>query len=382
MNPVVQQDWKLCPPVMPSMSRSSPAKKSPSTRLEPIVRVSTSASRMPPAVTNSSLLESLPEKGRRSRTSRSSSARSSARPSSSHFLVGSIPSPAASSSPDAELATSTRHSRRGIAPWKGEMFPTCLSLWKPCVKSSSSSATSAGCRCGHALSSRLPLYPVSASGSAPNAERRSALGPETPRCVTSRGPRARAAGAPFFFFLTTSGAPDSCCGSGGDGDASSSSVSSASWRLTPASEASRSAPGARRNAKRLGRSGEGSCPSACASACEAEPVASTTAAQRTSDRAPSPPRCANEISNAPAGSAEMDSTLVPSCSCTPARSAAESRQSMIVPESSDSGNTRPSSSSLSETPSARNHSSVSVGENELEASLRPKQPISSCAPRG
>src|SRR5204863_6283092 len=60
IHPVVHAAWKLKPPVMPSMSSSSPAKYRPGQMRLSIVLKFTSDRRTPPHVTNSSLLRLLP----------------------------------------------------------------------------------------------------------------------------------------------------------------------------------------------------------------------------------------------------------------------------------------------------------------------------------
>src|SRR5690606_25597628 len=60
IQPVVHAAWKLKPPVMPSMSSTSPAKCRPGTSRLSIVLKSTSRRRIPPQVTNSSLFRLLP----------------------------------------------------------------------------------------------------------------------------------------------------------------------------------------------------------------------------------------------------------------------------------------------------------------------------------
>jgi hypothetical protein len=63
IQPVVHAAWKLNPPVMPSMSSSSPAKNSPGQTLLSIVLKFTSPNRTPPHVTNSSWFRLLPVTG-------------------------------------------------------------------------------------------------------------------------------------------------------------------------------------------------------------------------------------------------------------------------------------------------------------------------------
>ena len=70
---VVHAAWKLNPPVMPSMSSTSPAKCSPGHSLLSIVLNSISRNRTPPQVTNSSLFMLLPTTAKSAAVSASAS---------------------------------------------------------------------------------------------------------------------------------------------------------------------------------------------------------------------------------------------------------------------------------------------------------------------
>jgi hypothetical protein len=117
IQPVVQAAWKLNPPVMPSMSRTSPAKWSPGTiRLSMVLKL-TSFSCTPPQVTNSSLFMLLPVTGNWQRLRIWLMLFSSLRENSAQRLSTGQP----------EVWTRASHKRDGI----GEMgvLPICLAGW-------------------------------------------------------------------------------------------------------------------------------------------------------------------------------------------------------------------------------------------------------------
>eukprot|EP00966_Prymnesium_polylepis_P025827 595395-Prymnesium_polylepis.1 len=140
-------------------------------------------------------------------------------------------------------------------------------------------------------------------------------------------------------------------------------------------------PGRSRNEKREGTSGDTTWPSRSASACEVLPVARTRVRLLTLLGSPrctyltAKPPSAAVASSSPATATSF--TFAPYCSSTPARLAAASSASTIVPLSSVVGKTRPSASRLRTTPSASNHAAVSGGEKRLVS-----RPVSSAAPRG
>ena len=158
---------------------------SPGTSLDCICVASTSLQSTPPQVTNSSLFESLPEKGSGVAVSREDSASTSARRSSPHRLA-----PVASASsppPHATASHSLPGSPNGLALRTSFRRPST-------VNASSAPTTPAPLSAGSRLSLSAPAYPASASSTAANALSLSAAGPLTPRCVTSKGPREESDG--------------------------------------------------------------------------------------------------------------------------------------------------------------------------------------------
>src|SRR5581483_10276616 len=91
IQPVVHAAWKLKPPVMPSMSSTSPAKCRPGRTRLSIARKSTSLRRTPPHVTNSSLNRLFPTTGNSAAVTRPASVPSAALATLVQGVAGAIP---------------------------------------------------------------------------------------------------------------------------------------------------------------------------------------------------------------------------------------------------------------------------------------------------